>query len=371
SEAYISRLIKKGYKVAICEQTEDPKLAKSLVKRDVIRIVTPGTVIEDQMLEEGANNYICCVFIGEKNVGISTADISTGRVSVTSLDKYDRVGVKNEVLRFSPSELVVSENSVDRDFFTEENFGCCVTFFRAWGFAPENAETLAKKQFPQDFEQFNDEEHGALISSMGGLLSYLFETQKIGVERLVSLEVYESFNFMHLDETARRNLEITKTMRTGDKKGSLLWVMDKTQTAMGKRLLRKFLERPLTNPIAIEKRLNAVEELFDGNTLRMDLREQLSSIFDMERLLTRIICGTTNPRELVTLKLTSMRLPQIKDGLSGVSSYILKDIREKIDTLEDICKIIDVTISDDPPALIKDGGYIKEGFSEKLDALRE
>ena len=369
-DAYISRLIKKGYKVAICEQTEDPKLAKGLVKREVIRVVTPGTVIEDQMLEEGKNNYIASCFIDESSCALAFADISTGKIMATEGTSNDLKFLKDEIARFSPSEIIFPSNSGVRSFFKREAFDACITPFEDECFDFENASVKVAKHFPDERESLGENEASALICALGGLISYLEETQKVGIERLVSFETYESDKYMRLDEIARRNLEITKTMRTGDKKGSLLWVVDKTSTAMGKRLLRKFFEQPLCNPITIEKRLNAVDELCDDAMLRMDLGDILSEIYDMERVLTRIVCGNGNPREIVSLRDTFSKLPRLKERLEDVSSRLLRENRDKIDLLQDICEEITRTLVDNPPLITRDGGYIKEGYDENLDKLR-
>ena len=370
SEAYISRLIKKGYKVAICEQTEDPKLAKGLVKREVIRVVTPGTVIEDGMLEEGKNNYIASCFFDEKSCALAFADISTGKIMGTEGPSCDFKFIKDEIARFSPSEIIFPENTQLEDFFKKEVLDVCLTGFENESFTFENALKKVEERFPKELSNLSKNEGSALVCALGALVSYLEETQKVGIERLIFLETYESDKYMHLDEIARRNLEITRTMRTGDKKGSLLWVVDRTKTAMGKRLLRKFFEQPLCNPITIEKRLNAVDELCDDSMLRMDLGDILSSIYDMERLLTRIVCNTGNPREIVSLKDTFLKLPALKEKLRDCSSRLLRENRDRIDPLEDICQEIEDTLVDNPPIITRDGGYIKEGFSPYLDKLR-
>ncbi len=370
SEAYISRLIKKGYKVAICEQTEDPKLSKGLVKREVIRVVTPGTVIEDGMLEEGQNNYISSCFLDEKSCALAFADISTGKIMCTEVPFGNLRFIKDEIARFSPSEIIFPKTSPIGDFLKKEASDACLTAFEDDSFLKENAVRRVKERFPKEFSLLDINEDLALISSLGALISYLEETQKVGIERLISFEIYESDKYMRLDETARRNLEITKTMRTGEKKGSLLWVVDKTRTAMGKRLLRKFFDQPLCNPITIEKRLNAIDELCDDSILRMDLGDILSSVYDMERLLTRIVCSTGNPREIISLKNTFLKLPLLKEKLYGCSSRLLRESRDRIDTLEDICQEIENTLTDNPPVVTKEGGYIRAGFSLELDKLR-
>ncbi len=375
-ESYIARLIKKGYKVAVCEQTEDPKTAKGLVKREVVRVYTPGTLIESNMLEEGANNYIASVFCAEDQFGAAFADVSTGRAYVTEIPMREVASLQNELSRFSPSEIVYNEafcGIKGMGAFLRERIGCCAQALDEE--LCSNTETLLKVVLDQ-FGETVVRENNLLsmpraVSALGALLCYLHETQKVGVERLVSLEVYREQRCMMLDPTARRNLELLQTMRSGEKRGSLLWVLDKTYTAMGKRLLRHYLEQPLCNPIQIEKRLNAVEEIKSDSMLRLDLEEQLSGIYDMERLLTRVVCGSTTPRELVSLASTLKKLPALREKLKDAHAQNLREIFKEIDPMEDVFARIMETLPDDPPALMKDGWYIREGFSSDLDELRK
>ena len=373
-DSYIAKLIKKGYKVAICEQMEDPKSVKGLVKRDVIRVITPGTLIEANMLDEGANNYIASIFIGDNEVGLSFADISTGQVFVTNLSLDDTAAMKNELSKFSPSEVVFNDKFLsytDMGNFLKEKLRCCADVIDNEAYQNGEPTRLITEQFGAAALNVGGAAHNRNIAfSLGGLLHYLHQTQKKGIERLIALEKYSEEIFMTLDATARRNLELTQTMRSGEKRGSLLWVIDKTKTAMGKRLLRRYLEQPLCNPIMIEKRLNVVDEIKGDTMLRLDLTELLSGIYDLERLLTRIVCGTSGPRELCSFAATLRQLPEITAKLEGCKSRYLCDIAASIDTMADIEQMITSAIADDPPAMTKEGWFIRNGFNAELDDIR-
>jgi len=374
-ETYIARLIKKGYKVAVCNQMEDPRFAKGLVKREVVRVYTPGTLIESAMLEEGANNYIASVYRGETAFGLAFADISTGRMYAACVAEGETARLQNELARYRPSEIICNESFCLLEgigAFLTERIGCCAQPLEdAVYHDPKALQALVTDQFGAAL--LEESGLGSLpeaVLAAGALLRYLHETQKTGVERLISLEVTRQQRSMMLDAVARRNLELTQTMRSGEKRGSLLWVIDKTNTAMGKRLLRHYLEEPLCSAVLIDKRLNAVEEIKEDSMLRLDLIEALSGVYDMERLLTRIVCGTTTPRELASLASTLRRLPALKDRLRGVRTQYLREAAEGIDPLEDTASRIEETLTDDPPALMKDGWYIRPGFSDELDELR-
>lgn len=374
-EAYIARLIKKGYKVAICEQVEDPKEAKGVVKREVIRVVTPGTLIEANMLDEGANNYIASVYAGEEAFGLAFADISTGQVFVTHLPSGDLTPLKNELARFSPSEVVFNDRFLsftEMGVFLKERLRCCADVIAQEAYIDNVPQELIAAQFGAAACCAPD---GAAAEpetacALGGLLHYLHDTQKTGVERLIALKRYNEARYMMLDATARRNLELTQTMRSGEKRGSLLWVIDKTKTAMGKRLLRRYLEQPLCHPVMVEKRLNVVSEIKDNTMLRLDLTEQLGGIYDMERLLTRIVCGATNPRELCSFAAALRQLPKVLALLSDCQSRYLRQIVSAIDPMRDIEALITDSIADDPPVSTKDGWFLREGFSAELDEIR-
>ncbi len=397
-DAYIARLIKKGYKVAICEQMEDPKSAKGLVKRDVIRVITPGTLIETNMLEEGVNNFIASIYLEGECYGVAVADISTGEIHLTQFEDPQDETIKNEISRFAPSEIVfntafLSKNHIasfikerlsccaecldDSAYavhiasFIKERLSCCAECLDDSAYAVEEAKARVLSHFGEEtLQNLSLEEKPLAVCAAGGLLSYLYDTQKTGVERLSTIDLYSETQYMRLDITARRNLELTETMRSKEKRGSLLWVIDKTKTAMGKRLLRQYLEQPLVNPAHIDKRLNAVEELFENPILRDDLIDQLSGIYDLERLMTKIVFGNATPRELKSLEMTTRRLPALKERLCGVNSRYLQEIYRDIDPLEDICDLISRAIFDEPPITLKDGWVIKDGYQEDLDHLR-
>ena len=376
AESYIARLVAKGYKVAICEQMEDPALAKGLVKRAVIRVITPGTVMESSMLDESKNNFICSVFAGEHAAGVCFADISTGELRATELlaDSLQELEsqVRNELARFSPREILINPQTLQMTGlgkFIKEKLSAaleCLPQEETTG-----AEQLLKAQFsPERLDSSGVSAYPLTAQAVGCLLLYLKKTQRTGLERMDTIEMYSGSQFMGLDLSARRNLELLETMRGKSKRGSLLWVLDKTKTAMGKRLIRVWIERPLLNPAQILRRQNAVEELSMDGMFRDAVAEQLSGIHDLERLMTRIVYGSANARELRSLCAALSRLPELKQLLGGVSSALLKEIREKIDPLEDVAALIESAIVDEPPFSIREGGMIRPGYHEELDELR-
>ncbi|MCI8649228.1 MAG: DNA mismatch repair protein MutS [Anaerotruncus sp.] len=372
-DTYISRLIKKGYKVAICEQMENPAQAKGVVKREVIRVVTPGTLIESNMLAEDTNNFIACILRLAEGWGLSCADISTGQLFVTQFLPEQQLELINELGRYNPSEVLFNDGILDQTeltTFLREKLHCIADLCEEKNYQLDNAYALVQQHFSKPVNELDLENRQLAVQALGALLSYLYETQRKGLERLTDVLYIHSEQYMTLDLTARRNLELTQTMRTGEKRGTLLWVLDKTKTAMGKRLLRSYLDKPLVNPALINKRLNAVEELFRDTMLRCDLSEQLSQIFDLERLMTRIIYGNATPREFKSLESTCRALPTLKLRLAGCKSAYLMDIFQKLDPLEDLCNLISCAIEEEPPAQLKDGGVIKTGFCEELDSLR-
>ncbi|MCI8624230.1 MAG: DNA mismatch repair protein MutS [Provencibacterium sp.] len=373
-ESYIARLIEKGYKVAICEQLEDPKTAQGLVKRDVVRVITPGTILENNMLEEGENNFIAVVYGGESSYGCVFADISTGEVRACLLPAGMR-RLQNEIARFAPREILLGgrlakEEELRR--FLKEQMRCAVSPFDFDRITLSGcAETLPAQFGAQNLGLLQLEDKPQLQVALGALFQYLADTQKHGIECLHSFELYNDDEFMNLDMTASRNLELVKTLRGGDKRGSLLWVLDRTCTAMGKRLLRSWLEKPLLSPQKITKRLNAVGELIASAVLCGELREGMEEIFDLERLISRIVFGSATPRELKSLEFTVRRLPALKEQLAGCRSQYLRDIFEELDTLEDVAELLGRAIENEPPLALKDGGVIKPGFDQKLDELRD
>ncbi len=377
SENYIAKLVKKGYKVAICEQMEDPATAKGLVKREIIRVITPGTVLESNMLDAGANNYLCMIYRepGKDQFGLAFSDVSTGEVYALQVLSDWKKRVTNELGRFSPAEVLLNSAAGDCEEirrFLSERLQVTGEVLDEHYFAWEDCRSLAAGQFgEEEIEQLEKGGSDAIICALGAMIQYLTQTQKHGLESLTHLEVYSDDQYMTLDLTARRNLELTKTLRTGERRGTLLWVLDQTRTPMGKRLIRSVLEKPLLNPTAINKRLNAVGELL-GDSIRLDnIREILKDIFDMERLITRIVYGSVTPREMRSLQSTAQKLPQLKQTLGEVKSAYLTRILNNIDLLEDICALIDSAIDEDPPALLKDGGVIRPGYDAELDSLRE
>ena len=378
AESYIARLVAKGYKVAICEQMEDPALAKGLVKREVIRVITPGTVMESSMLDETRNNYICSVFAGEACAGLCFADISTGELHATSLKADNLSGLEpmleNELSRFSPREILISPGALQLRAlpkFIRERLSASLECLEDADFNPESCGPAVLEQFRKDsLEELGLADRPDIVRALGALLSYLKKTQRTGLERMNSVDLYSGFQFMRLDLNARRNLELLETLRDKEKRGSLLWVLDKTKTAMGKRLIRLWIERPLLSPVQILHRQNAVEELTRDGMLRENAAEQLSGIYDLERLMTRIVYGSANARELRSLCAAAGRLPRLKELLSGLKSNLLQQIYRQIDTLEDVRDLIDRSIVDEPPFSIREGGMIRPGYSAELDELK-
>ena len=375
SEGYIARLVSKGYKVAICEQMEDPATAKGLVKRDIIRIVTPGTVTESSMLDERRNNYFAAVYKENGAYGLCFCDVSTGAFYATSLssENADERAV-NELARFSPAELLLGGDADEKILLPESlqsRLHCCVDHGDEALFALEAAGETVEGQFRKTLAELELEAVPLVVRAAGALLTTLRTVQKSELVHIRHLEYYLSGRFMELDLTARRNLELTETMRSKEKRGSLLWVLDKTATAMGGRLLRSWLEKPLLSPGLIGKRLSAVEELVQKTVDREELREMLRDVSDLERLMARIVNGTANCRDLVSLATGCMRLPEIRAAASKLQSSMMQTISEQLDTLEDVKQRIDWAIVDDPPFTVREGGMIRAGYSEEVDRLRD
>ncbi|MDD4715145.1 MAG: DNA mismatch repair protein MutS [Oscillospiraceae bacterium] len=373
-EAYIARLISKGYKVAICEQTEDPALAKGLVSREVIRVVTPGTVVDPSMLEENRNNYICSVYLEDSAGAACFADVSTGEVFLTSFRGEKTVShLINELCRFCPSEAVLSENAAQNDALDEtfsQRLSCRLETGVPQRFQPEKAKALVREQFGEaGIRSIPDGEDTAAVAA-GGLVSYLKETQKTDLSHMNALQYYTGGRFMELDYNARRNLELTETLRAKEKKGSLLWVLDKTKTPMGGRLIRSWLEQPLLDPRAIGRRQNAVAELFENTIAREELGLCLSEIPDLERLAGKVVYGSANCRDLKALAGGFASVPALQSHLEPFRSAALKDIREKLDDLGDLRDLIDRAVADDPPFSVREGGFIRAGYHPEVDRLR-
>ncbi|MDD6236962.1 MAG: DNA mismatch repair protein MutS [Clostridiales bacterium] len=376
SETYINRLIEKGYKVAICEQMENPATAKGLVKRDVIRVITPGTLTEGTMLDETKNNFIASVYVGEDGFGVSFADISTGDVFLTEVTTTEAdVEIVNELSKFSPSEILYNSAFVPlhkATAFIKEKLRCVAELLEESKYDSEAADEVIPAQFGEpSLEAMGLADKPLAVRSLSGLLSYVKETQMDGAQRLIRYSVYQDSQYMTVDMTARRNLELTETMRNKEKRGTLLWVLDKTKTAMGKRLIRKYVEQPLVNLAVITKRQNAVTELTQQSIWRDELTEQLSDVYDLQRLMTKVIYGSVNPRELKALSYTISALPKIKEISGNFQSSLLKKLHDGIDTMQEIRNLIEAAIVDDPPVMMKDGGYIRKGFHAELDEIRD
>ena len=374
ADQYISKLVSKGYKVVICEQVEDPRLAKGIVKREVVKIVTPGTITDLNALEENKNNYLGCVFKNGDECGLAFVDLMTGEFDITELkSSYPYHEIINEVSRFEPRECLANHELIKEKLLNKklkENLELYFTLRDEEYFHEEAALDLLTSQFGEErIKEFNGKR--LALRAAGACLKYLNETQKLNLSHINSISYYENRDFMILDFTCRKNLEITESLRDGKKTGSLLWVLDRTSTAMGARLLRKWLEQPLIDILRIKQRQDAVEELFNGFFLRADIKEQLKNVYDIERLTGKLVCGNANARDLLAIKNTIMRLPKIKHILSQCTSKLTYHIYEQIDPLEDICLLLDKSISDDPPLTIKEANIIKDGYNSEIDILRK
>jgi len=370
-DTYIGKLIEKGYKIAICEQTEDPASAKGLVRREVIRVITPGTVIETSLLNEKKNNYLAALYITDSECGICFADISTAEIHATdSPVGRDETFVINELSTYNPAEIIcntdLSHFPAITSFMSEKlGIGCSEVC--AERFAVADALKRAKNQFG---ETGHEDDHAVALVAAGAALSYIEETQKTDISYLSNIDVYENRQYLEMDMSTRRNLELCETMLTKEKRGSLLWVLDKTSTAMGARLLRATIEHPLTNVAKIARRQCAVGEIATNFVLREELREQLSHVLDLERLMTKITYGTAGARELRSVAQTLSVLPTVKKMLDPLESEELCTIFRDIDELDDIYTLIDDAIVESPPFQVKEGGMIKDGFSSDIDELR-
>ena len=375
-EAYIARLIDKGYKVAICEQTEDPSKAKGLVKREVIRTITPGTVFEDNMLEEGKNNYLASVAVMDDEVGVCFTDASTGECHATFFSKD---GFQNKIIdelsRFSPRELLVQQDFTLKSplvaDFLKMNFTGVLTLREDSSFDPQKTEPLVTKHFGIiSVENLGIEKNSAISAAFGSIMEYLYETGVNGQISVNDINIYTDNQYMRLDITAVRNLELCETMRSKAKKGSLLWVLDKTKTAMGKRLIRNWVSQPLLSISAIELRQNAIDELVSDTILRGEIVEGLSGVRDIERLMTKVVYGSANAKDLLNLSFTAQKFPVLKGLLANASCRMLKEIYKEIDTLQDIAALIDAAINPEAPTSVREGNLIKDGYSELVDTLR-
>ena len=372
-EPYISKLVERGYRVAICEQVEDPKAAKGIVKRDVIRVVTPGTNTMAQSLDETRNNYIMSVFCENELFGVAVCDLSTGEFRTTQVEHQD--ALFDEMNKFQPSEIICNDGfcicGMDFDFIREK-IGAVITPVESYYFETDHCEKMILEQYHLiNLDGIGLADYPFGIIASGGLLQYLHETQKTSLSHLMELIPYSTQNYMVLDSSTRRNLELCETLREKSKKGSLLWVLDKTKTAMGARMLRKMVEQPLIHKQSIMERLDAVEMLKDNVMAREELREYMNSIYDLERLTMKISYRSANPRDLISFKTSIKYLPYIKDILAQFSKGLLAKMAEDLDTLEDLYELLEQSIEEDPPIPIKEGGIIKDGFHEEVDHLKK
>ena len=373
AEGYIGRLIEKGYKVAICEQTEDPSQAKGLVRREVVRVVTPGTVIETNLLSEQKNNYLCAVYMSEFECGVAFADVSTGQIFATSFcgDNIES-RLQNELGTYAPREVITNLNEKklgEVAEFIKGRLNSMLTDNRPTQFQYVEAKVRVEAQFGDSIKEESFENH-SLISAMGGLLAYISETQKTDISYIKDLNLYSDGQYLEMDINTRRNLELTETMRTKEKKGSLLWVLDKTKSAAGARLMRQWVEHPLLNTGLIKMRQNAVEELFGNYILREEIASLLESVLDLERLVTKIVYGTANAKDLRAVSSTISILPELKKLISDCKSDELSEIFNELETLDDIYDKIDNAICENPPFSIREGGMIADGYNSDLDYLR-
>lgn len=370
ADGYIAKLIEKGYKVAICEQTEDPKKTKTLVKREVIRVITPGTVLDSNLLDDGKNNFIMCIYENKNGFGISVADVSTGEFLTTEFATEQSNKIIDEIAKYNPAEIITNKNlNICADI--NKIFNIKTNIYNDWAFEYQNANiTLCNHFKVLNLSGFGIENEKLAVSSSGALIQYLIETQKNNLSHISSIKKYYSDKYMVLDLSSRRNLELTQTIRYNNKKGSLLWVLDKTNTSMGARLLRKWIEQPLVDVEQIKRRLDSVEKIKNDMVSREELKELLNTIHDIERLMGRVIYATANARDLNSLKKSFENLPHIKSILKSFDSSLIKQIYNNIDTLEDIYTIINDSISEEAPFSIREGKIIKDGFNAEVDKLR-
>jgi DNA mismatch repair protein MutS len=370
AKVYIARLISRGFKVAICEQMEDPKQAKGIVKRDVVRVITPGTVVDETMLDEKANNYLAAVLCTQEGAGVAFCDVSTGELYTTQTAKGDLDAVINELARYAPAEVMLNDMAKEQ---LDEVFTTRI---------PAVRQAYDKSYFEQPeaviLEHFKKQSLGDLrlgevplaAGAVGAMLRYLEQTQKSSLSYIDTVNVYGQNQYMDIDMATRRNLEITETMRDKAKRGTLLWVLDRTKTSMGARMLKQWLEKPLVDAQQIERRLESVEELTNNLMLRDDLGAVLSKIYDIARILGRISLGTANPKDMLSLRNSLTKLPELEYVLHSCKSQMLSSIVKNMDIMADVRELLEGAIHDDAPAVLKDGGIIKDGYHEEVDKLR-
>ena len=371
SDVYVGKLVEKGYKVAICEQTEDPKAATGLVKREVVRVVTPGTITDGSLLAEGKNNFLLSVCYGKGGAALGFADISTGTISCTYISGEDiESRIENEIAAYQPSEAIINISGEDCKSlvkFLEDRFQTLVTDGQKRLFDYDRCRDAVKSVFRDEADKLSDAE---IIMAVGALLAYIKETQKTDVTFAKEINLYSRGQYLDLDINTRRNLELCESMRTKEKRGSLLWVLDKTETAMGARLLRSYILKPLLNPATISRRQAAVGDLVKSTVVRSELSELLSGMLDLERLTARAVYGTANAKDLRAICQSIEKLPEIKSLVSKLSSDSMKEINANLDTLEDIAQLLSSALVDNPPFTVREGGMIREGFNADVDYYR-
>ena len=371
-DGYLTKLVSKGYKVAICEQVEDPKQAKGIVKREVVRIVTPGTILDAAAIDESKNNYIMCIVYIADRYGLSVADVTTGDYFVTELP--DGQKLKDEIFKFMPSEIICNESFYMSGMDLEDmknRLGITIYSLESWYFDDEICKSKLMEHFKvSSLRGLGLADYDCGVISAGALLQYLLETQKNDLSHMTHITPYTTGKYMMLDSSTRRNLELCETLREKQKRGSLLWVLDKTKTAMGARTLRKYIEQPLIERTEIERRLDAVTELKEEAISREEIREYLSPVYDLERLITRITYGSANPRDLTAFSTSLEMLPAIHYILEDMKSDLLCEICKEMDTLEDLCSLVKSAIAQEPPIAMKEGNIIRDGYSEEVDTLR-
>ena len=374
-ETYLGRLVSKGYKVAICEQTEDPSQAKDIVRREIVRIVTPGTVIESELLTENKNNYICSLYLDGKSAGITFADISTGDISATEITGEQYLErMLNEIATYSPKELMLNikkEQCIGIYNYAVQRLNAFVNENQADRYELARAKGELIRQFGKLPTDNGDNVSDSIIRSAGALLDYITETQKTDSSYIKELKIYHSGQYLEIDLNTRRNLELTETMRSKEKRGSLLWVLDKTKSSPGARLLRKWVETPLVNTYYITRRQKAVEELYNDYFKREELSECMKSVLDLERLMTKVMYGSAGGKDLKSISATLGIIPQVKALLADCTSDKLSSIYNDIDELTDIYNLIEEAIVEDPPFSIREGGIIKKGYNQEVDRLND
>ena len=370
-DLYLGRLAERGFKVAICEQTEDPKAAEGLVKREVVRVVTPGTITDSTILNESQNNYLVGICIAKDTIGLAFVDVSTGEISATNLSGDDRLSrAKSEIGAYQPAEAIINrvgDEYAELKDFMQDRFGTIITDNAKRLYEYERCRDNIRRAFGDDGDKLNTPE---LIVATGVVLSYIEETQKISDAHTKEIKVYSKEEYLELDLNTRRNLELVESMRNKEKRGSLLWVLDKTKTSMGARLLRTWILRPLIDPVQITNRQNAVSEILKNQRSADELAELLSSVLDLERLVARAIYGSANAKDLRAICNSMLVLPEIKSIISQFGGNAFDNINKNLDTLEDISELLDRAIDDNPPFQIREGGIIKDGFNADVDYYR-